>query len=314
MWLKGPLTCRLPSKSVLKISDRLVYMRQFVSTEFCRRPRPLSEIDRYKATEFRQLLLYTGLVAFCGIVEEEIFSHFLLSVAICCLVSPEFSQSHADYANQLLVMFVEYASRLYGQEFIVYNVHCLIHLSDDVKRFGPLDSVSCFPFENYLKQLKKMVRSSHRPFQQVVSRLSELNVVSISKMVNSDPVCQSEHSVGPLVDGYESCIQYRSVRTCEFTLNLSDRDNCVIANDGCVGIVKNILLFKSEVYLVVCVFQTVSDLFVYPLHSSLMDIYRISDLKETYVAFKLEHIRCKCVRLPIDNASYAAIPLIHASY
>ena len=116
-WLKGPLTCRLPSSSVQKISDRLLSMRQFVSSEFCRRPRALSELDRYKATEFRQTLLYTGLVAFRGIVADEVYSHFLLlSVAVRCLVSHELCKSHADYANKLLVMFVDYASKLYGEE------------------------------------------------------------------------------------------------------------------------------------------------------------------------------------------------------
>jgi len=237
-WLKGSLTCRLPSKSVLQISDRLLSMRQFVSSEFCRRPRPLSEIDRYKATEFRQILLYTGLVAFRGIVADEVYLHFLLlSVAVRCLVSPRLSQSHADYASQLLVMFVHYASQLCGQEFLVYNVHCLVHLSDDVKRFGPLDN---FPYENFLKQIKKMVRSSHLPFQQVISRLVEFN--GISEKVDVKPVCQNEHSMGPVVNTYEPCIQYSSVRTQQFSLNLSDRDSCVIVDDGRVGVVKNVLL------------------------------------------------------------------------
>jgi len=77
-------------------------------------------------------LLYTGLVAFRGIVADEIYSHFiLLSLAVRCLVSGQLCESYGDYANKLLVMFVEYASQL-------SVVHCLTHLSDDVKRFGPL--------------------------------------------------------------------------------------------------------------------------------------------------------------------------------
>ena len=37
----------------------------------------------------------------------------------------------------------------------MYNVHGLIHIAEDVKRFGPLDSYSAFPFENYLGHLKQ---------------------------------------------------------------------------------------------------------------------------------------------------------------
>jgi len=292
-------------------------MRQFVSSEFCRRPRPLSDIDRYKATEFRQTLLYTGLVAFRGIVSDEVYSHFLLlSVAIRCLVSRELSKSHADYANKLLVMFVDYASQLYGQGFLVYNVHCLVHVSEDVKHFGPLDDISCFPYENYLKQLKKTVRSSHLPFKQVISRLAEFNSHSanVGKKLSSKPLCNSKHDTGPIPDGYQSCIQHRSVATHHFTLNLSDRDNCVIVNDGSVGIVRNILSFKSDIYVVLCLFKTVSDLFDYPLLSSEVDIYHACDLREVYSVFALDQLRCKCVRLPVDNSAYAVIPLIHSVY
>jgi len=257
--------------------------------------------------------VYTGIVAFQGVVSDEVYSHFLLlSVAIRCLASYQLSQSHVDYANRLLVMFVDYASQLYGQEFLVYNVHCLVHLSDDVRRFGPLDSISCFPYENFLKQLKKTVRSSHLPFQQVISRLLELHSVNVSRKVNSKQACEREHDTGPVPDGYEMCTQYRSVRAYQFTLNLSDRDNCVIVDDGCIGIVKNVLLFKSDIYVVLCLFRTVSHLFDYPLLSSEMDIYRVSHLKESVSVVNLNQIRCKCVRLPVDDCAYAVIPLIHA--
>lgn len=77
---------------MIEISDRLISMRDFVCSDFCRRPRSLSDLDQYKATEFRQMLLYTGIVAFRGIVSEEVHNHFLLlSVAIRCLVSSELS-------------------------------------------------------------------------------------------------------------------------------------------------------------------------------------------------------------------------------
>jgi len=133
-----------------------------------------------------------------------------------------------------------------------------VHLTDDVKLFGPLDGISCIPFENYLKQLKKAVHSSNLPFQQVISRLSEVNrhgVSSASNTVNSKPSCSRKHDAGPVPDGYEMCIQFESVSMDHFTVNLSDRDNCVIVGDSCVGLVRNILFFKSEIYLVMCLFQ-----------------------------------------------------------
>jgi hypothetical protein len=48
---------------------------------------------------------------------------------------------------------VNYAKELYGTEFLVYNVHALLHVCDDVRLYGQLDNISCFPYEN--KKLSK---------------------------------------------------------------------------------------------------------------------------------------------------------------
>lgn len=64
---------------------------------------------------------------------------------------------------------------LYGKTFPVYNVHGLIHLQDDASHFNcSLNDISCFPFENYLQQVKKCVRSGRSPLEQVTRRLSEI--------------------------------------------------------------------------------------------------------------------------------------------
>lgn len=123
-WLKGPLNCRLPAKSVCDISDRLSNLRLYMPSEFCRRPRSLSDIDRYKATEFRQILLYTGVVVFRDILPDQLYQHFmLLSCAMYCCLSSRLCYMYCEFANKLLVSFVEYAEKVYGTEFLVYNVH-----------------------------------------------------------------------------------------------------------------------------------------------------------------------------------------------
>jgi len=74
----------------------------------------------------------------------------LLSVAIRILACPEFALHFCDYANELLLLFVNEADKLYGNEIYVYNVHCLIHLASDVRNLGALDEFSAGPFENKL--------------------------------------------------------------------------------------------------------------------------------------------------------------------
>lgn len=83
----------------------------------------------------------------------------LLSVAISILIDPTLCSVMCEYAKALLVAFVELFGKLYGNEYVVCSPH--IHLADDVKCHGPHDNISAFPFENYLGQLKRLVR---RPF------------------------------------------------------------------------------------------------------------------------------------------------------
>ena len=109
-----------------------------------------------------------------SILKQELYDHFLtLSVAMCIFICPTLAQMHRTYAKELLEYYVKYAHFLYSQEMIVYNIHRLLHLADDVKCFGALDNCSAFPFENYLQQLKKLVRSGRNPLIQIVKRLQE---------------------------------------------------------------------------------------------------------------------------------------------
>ena len=50
---------------------------------------------------------------------------------------------------------------------LVYNVHGLVQLAEDASRFGCLDNISAFPFENFLGKLKRMVRKPSFPLEQV---------------------------------------------------------------------------------------------------------------------------------------------------
>ncbi|XP_060754279.1 uncharacterized protein LOC132865788 [Neoarius graeffei] len=165
---------RHSADQIHQISLRLEGMKKCIPSTFARKPRPLTDVDWWKATEYRQFLLYTGKIALHRILRQDSYDHFMtLSVALSILVSPELAQTHRGYANELLVHFVSQGRKLYGNEFLVYNVHSLLHLADEVKEHGYLDACSAFPFENYMHELKKLVRSGRRPMAQIVKRLSE---------------------------------------------------------------------------------------------------------------------------------------------
>ena len=69
----------------------------------------------------------------------------LLHIAVRLLVG-KFSERRCQIAQTLLINFVDHARKLYGNSFVIYNVHSLIHLVDDVRLHGPLDGFSAFKF------------------------------------------------------------------------------------------------------------------------------------------------------------------------
>ncbi|EEC02756.1 hypothetical protein IscW_ISCW024181, partial [Ixodes scapularis] len=124
----------------------------FQSSTFCkfnRKPRSLKARDHWKAVEFRSFFLYFGPVLLRTNLDKRFYSHFLkLSCAMTILANPKFSPTHCDVAESLLTEFVREAGSLYGDGVYDYNVHSLIHLAQDVWRFGPVDLFSAFPFEH----------------------------------------------------------------------------------------------------------------------------------------------------------------------
>jgi len=73
IWLqKGPLHVRLSSHKSKQITNSLLNIKNCITNDFARKPRGIDEVNRFKATEFHQLLLYTFFNVFV------ILSTFLL--------------------------------------------------------------------------------------------------------------------------------------------------------------------------------------------------------------------------------------------
>lgn len=175
---------KLNNRIIRNISDRLLSFKTCIPCDFVRKPRSLDELARWKATEYRLFLLYVGIVSIHSIVPKKLYQHFLsLSIAMTIYLSPNF-RDLAVFAKSLMFKFVKDFGSLYGNHLISHNVHALIHLFDDYKNFGSLDSVSCFKFENYMGHLKKLVHKSDKPLQQVVKRFEERSSLINNPTVN----------------------------------------------------------------------------------------------------------------------------------
>jgi len=151
-----------------QISTEQVNLQPNFPSEFSRLPRSLDELEFWKATEYRTFLLYTGPILLKGRIKSSLYNHFLLlHCAIKILICVETCIIHNDLANNLLRQFVTEYPEHYGNEYVTYNVHSLVHIANFVKIHGPLDKFSAFKFENFLQIIKKTVHSSKYPLQDV---------------------------------------------------------------------------------------------------------------------------------------------------
>ena len=132
---------------------------------------------------------------------------------------------------------------------MIYNVHTLTHIVDDVRLFGPLDNISAFPFENYLGHLKKLVRKPQYIITQVLKRLTERDLHISAKRQKIKSGFHREHFAGPLTavaSQQAKCLsQFKALYLPNFCIKLNDKDSCVIIGDS-VCLVKNILHIRDS--------------------------------------------------------------------
>lgn len=180
------ILCRMSASNVRILNERLLAIRSCIPNCFVRRPRGIKDLPRFKATELRQLLLYTSKLLLSDLMPtDEHYEHICeLSLGCALLVDSRTAVSYNDMANDLLKSFVEKISRLYGNSFMVYNIHSLLHLAKTASSHGCLDSVSAYPFENKLGALKKSVRSPLHPIMSLIkSTLMEMALNKNKKII-----------------------------------------------------------------------------------------------------------------------------------
>jgi hypothetical protein len=137
-------------------------------------------------------------------------------------------------ANQLLVKLVSYFEVLYGNNIMVCNAHCLVHLTNDVKNLGSLDDFGSIIFENKLGQLKRSVRKPHQVLQQTVRRLNEEASLDVGEnVVGLEPALMTGHHDGPIMHGFHGAYQFKCVQTKQFTISINTGDNCILL-EGCI--------------------------------------------------------------------------------
>lgn len=281
------------------ISERLLSCVSYIPKEFASIPRSADEIAMWKATEFRQFILYTGIAVLKDIVPEECYYHFcLLYSAYRLLYVRESFANNIQSASDMLTYFVENFSSVYSEEQVSYNVHSLLHLTQCVQEIGFINSFSAYPFENYMKTLKRYVKRPSKILEQIHTKI-EKSKFKVKGQKNAVECKKDRH--GKIIE----------VKTSTFCMTLKSRDKyCSLKTGVAVGI-ENFAEKNNEIFISAKRLLNRDNLFTEPVSSmDILDIF-ISDSEDAALeTYSFNLIAYKLMHLPFKNTNLF-IPIIH---
>lgn len=186
------------------------------------------------------------------------YKHFLLLHSAVFILSNTFLlKRYFEVAKTSLNKFVSLCPTIYGSSFVVYNVHSLIHVCDDVRLYGSLDDYGCFPFENYLGKLKNRVRGKYLPLQQINNRLNEIDN-NYKKLHDIKPVIK--HSRAFDVNPNSNYCQYNKLEINDIIISTDNKNNIVVRCNTIYKI-KNILFLDNKYKCIACPFKYLEDFY-----------------------------------------------------
>jgi len=182
---------------------------EYCPTELQRAPRSFSQLTYWRAHEYSQFILYLWYPLFHDVLGGAHRSLLLILhvyTRILCDSTKVQCPSVIEYTINLAKLFIALACETFGDQFAVYNVHGLLHVSEDVFRFGCLERQSCFKYEAFMYILKHLVRSGRHPLKQAVNRYVDRYLPF--KRIN----------IMKLMFAFKILIQMASVGGCAFPL------------------------------------------------------------------------------------------------
>lgn len=160
-----------------KISQKLLQIK--LPAEIHRPVRTLDNLAHWKGSELASFLNYIGIVVLKEELPADDYYNFMVLFCIVTIYSTNHYRHLFGLARSLTRHFVENYDELHGHH-LTSNTHNILHMSDEVERFGPLPTLSAYPFENILGQIKKKLRHGRYPLVQAANRFTELTTNSVS--------------------------------------------------------------------------------------------------------------------------------------
>ncbi|CAF3656376.1 unnamed protein product [Rotaria socialis] len=169
-----------------KINQRL---QQYITpSSTVRLPRNINLYHRYKASEFRSILLVYYMI-FKDILPERYYTHLKqLVFAMHIGENRQIPQDKLDEMHVLLQYHVNQFKILYGTRHMVNNIHSLIHLAETVRDYGPLQGYSTFNYESILGGITSTVNGTKNQEKEIYNNLQMLKESSYLATISQNSI------------------------------------------------------------------------------------------------------------------------------
>ncbi|XP_050034498.1 uncharacterized protein [Dermacentor andersoni] len=193
-----------------------------------RLPRPLKDRGHWKASEWRQWILFYALPCLDGILHPEYWKHLSrLSEGIHILLQEELGARDIDRAEALLSNFVCRCKTLYGTAFMTFNVHALQHLANCARSLGPLWAHSAFVFEGGNGSIVRLVSAANGLPRQITERV--IMAQKLNQLIESPLLSIQERELCNEFIGYPPI--KKALHVCNLTLLGKGKVTALSANE-----------------------------------------------------------------------------------
>lgn len=281
--------------------------------EFARPVKDIQKFKKFKCTQLREFLLYLSIVVLKKVLSPFQYEHLLPLVIGIRLLSDEkqFLKNNA-LAKQMLHEYVHVLKTNFGKWRVIYCVHNLIHLADEVIiQNEPLDQFSMWEFETANAGLKEFTKRQGAYLQQCYNRTFEK--YNFRRDNPAQPIkypivkfhIESKYAGVKVVKQFFSRVIFE-----KFMLDQSSGNKWFLTSSGEIGLFERAVLVEEKIKIRCRFIKQKCNFFERPIYSSLLHIFQCNENNLTnFFDINSDHVQAKIFMLKYRDKS-VSIPLL----
>lgn len=301
LWTKGRLDYRINRTNWLRMLNHLEKISQNCPEELQKPFNYSDDTDTWDAYHWKLFLIYFGPIVLHTNLPRKYYIHFLyLHLASRIMINQYKSRKHsALIVGLFLNRFITEFATLYGEEFIDYNVHNLIHFEDTISQLGSIESVGGFSYEEQFNFVHSLIQYNQQiSIEEIAEQILYKNNCSITSM-----------SLASIADKPYHIDANCNLIFDNFLFNTAHPNNYILSKKGIFEINEIINNCNEQILIVGRKYHSISILYQAPLNEEKL----ISVSESNYVEIiTLDEIITKLIKFKTGNGVFM-MPLIRTS-